>query len=367
MEERVRTMSLLLKTYPSLKLPWMSLGKFPTPAHRLEAIGRDWSHPNLWIKRDDLSAELYSSTKVRKLEYIIADAKAKNATSMIVFGGAGSNQVVSNAIYGKVYGFKVTGVIFPQPFTELVWENIQRNMNYGAELVFIPHAALLPFKVLSIFLRHRLQGKRPYIIAPGASSKLGTVGCVEGILELKGQIERGELPEPDYIIAPLGSCGTVAGLVAGVKLFGLKSRVVAIRVVDKIISNKRHVCHLANGSLKLMKENGFPGHFPEITPNDFDLKEEHFGGEYGKYTVEGLQVMKAFHELENISLDGVYTAKTAAGLRAVAHTAQREKCLLFWHTASTPSPPKPVTAEEIVKLPKQLRAYLGITYSISPQ
>ncbi len=82
----------LFDKYPGLrdKIPWMSIGKYPTPVQKMEKLGREAGYDNLWLKRDDLTSDIYGGNKVRKLEFVLADAKAKGRKTLICIGGSGS-------------------------------------------------------------------------------------------------------------------------------------------------------------------------------------------------------------------------------------------------------------------------------------
>lgn len=126
----------LFEEFPRLRgeIPWLKLGDFPTRVHRLKRLGKELGCRNLWIKRDDESGKLYGGNKVRKLEFLLADAEKKNAKVILTCGRIGSNHCLASTIYGSKLGFKSVLVLYHQPVTELVMSNLLLDHYFGAEL-----------------------------------------------------------------------------------------------------------------------------------------------------------------------------------------------------------------------------------------
>jgi 1-aminocyclopropane-1-carboxylate deaminase/D-cysteine desulfhydrase-like pyridoxal-dependent ACC family enzyme len=116
----------LFKQYPKLeeKLPYISLGEFPTPVQKLERLGMELGVGNLYTKRDDLSGRLYGGNKPRKLEFILGDVLRSGAKEVITFGGAGSNHALATAIYSRQAGLKSISMLMPQPNARYVRNNL---------------------------------------------------------------------------------------------------------------------------------------------------------------------------------------------------------------------------------------------------
>ena len=126
----------VFKHYPLLreKLPYLSLGEFPTPIEKLERLGKDMRANQLFIKRDDLSGKFYGGNKIRKLEFILGDALRKNVKEVLTFGFAGSNHAIATAIYAKQVGLKSISMLMPQPNARYVRKNLLMSHYCGAEL-----------------------------------------------------------------------------------------------------------------------------------------------------------------------------------------------------------------------------------------
>ncbi len=229
----------LFAQYPSLKgkIPHVSLGNFPTPIEHLSKLGTEIGADHLYLKHDGISGPLYGGNKIRKLEFLLADALHKKAKEVLTFGFAGSNHALATAVYAHKMKLKCISMLLAQPNAQYVRHNLQYSHVCGAELHHYKNemAMYLPILIwlFGRFLRH---GKFPYIILPGGSSPLGAVGYVNAGFELKEQIARGLLPEPDKIFVPLGTMGTAVGLMIGLWAAGLKTHWIFPKKVDTVKS-----------------------------------------------------------------------------------------------------------------------------------
>ncbi|RMF22439.1 MAG: pyridoxal-phosphate dependent enzyme [Deltaproteobacteria bacterium] len=315
-------------------LPRVRLGLFPTPVRRLEKLGRRLGLEHLFLKDDGVSAELYAGNKVRKLEFLLAGPVHQGAAELLTFGYAGSNHAAATAVYARRYGLRSISMLLPQPNAAYVRKNLLVSHASGAELHLQPDVPRLVAATSYQLARHTLErGKRPVIIRAGGSSPLGTVGYVAAAYELAAQIDAGELPEPDVIYVALGSMGTAVGLLLGLRALGLTSRVVGVRVVDERIANRGKARRLFEKTAALLHKAD-PS-FPALSGSDMDLelREEFFGGEYGRFTQSCRRAVAAAWEDEGLVADGTYTGKTLAAVFADAKAAGicRSR-VLFWNT-----------------------------------
>src|SRR5207253_1849150 len=141
----------------------------------------------LWVKREDESGERYGGNKVRKLEFILAEAARAPKRRLVTVGGYGSHHVLATAVYGAQQGFAVEAVVFPQPLTPHVLETVRAAAAAGASFRVAHSWAGVPPRVLVARRRCRYVG-------PGGSSPTGTLGYVSAGLELAAQVSRGECP-----------------------------------------------------------------------------------------------------------------------------------------------------------------------------
>jgi len=344
----------LFKHYPDLEdaLPRVPLGNFPTPVQRLSHLG----HDNLWIKRDDLSSDIYGGNKVRKLEFVLADALKKGRNRVITMGGIGTNHGLASAIFCHELGLRCKLLLFNQPMNSYVKRNMLLFLKYGAELVYLKGALRTGATLL---LTQRLLNPRAYILEAGGSSPLGTVGIVNAMLELKEQIDAGILPEPRYIFCPLGSNGTMAGLSLGALLAGLSTTVIGVRVtMDAVgpiaIATAKTVENLMRKTYALLKKHSRG--VPDITIPPQRVIDDYVGEGYGCATRECRDALALMNDREGIALDPTYTAKTFAALCDFIKTPGHEKePILFWNTYSSVDMTKQAQSVDYRRLPPELR------------
>ncbi len=315
-------MVALFDALPSLrgKLPHLPLGRFPTRVERIEGV----APCELWVKRDDDCATAYGGNKVRKLEFLLADARARGKTRLVTVGGWVSHHVLATAIYGAAHGFAVEAVLFPQPVTERVRANLLALAATGARLRAAASYAGVPLKVV----RARLGGDAAWI-APGGSSPVGTLGWASAGLEIAAQVRGGALPAPDVVYAALGSCGTVAGLWLGLRMAGMPARVVGVRVVDRVVTNRRAVVKLADATARLIARHA---PLPSLAEAELVVDHRFFGGGYGHSTAEAEAAIAAAAKA-GIALEPTYTGKAFAALLADARAGLLDgKRVLFVDT-----------------------------------
>jgi 1-aminocyclopropane-1-carboxylate deaminase/D-cysteine desulfhydrase-like pyridoxal-dependent ACC family enzyme len=318
--------SPLFTAYPHLrgKVPHVTLGQFPTRVHRLDGLVSP--SVELWVKRDDESGTAYGGNKVRKLEFILAEAKQNGAQRVATLGGVGSHHVLATAIYGRQQGLEVEAVVFPQPLNDHVREQILADVACGARLRPTGSYLGVPWAVL--------QARRPPAtvwIAPGGSSVTGSLGYVAAGLELEAQIAAGELSRPDVIYVALGSCGTAAGLLCGLRGED-QLEVVAVRVVDRVACNARKVSSLVEAITRRLAppdEKARPAPLPR-----WRVEHDFFGGAYGRATPQSDEAVARAAKV-GLKLEPTYTGKTMAALVADAQAGRLDgKRVLFWNTYS---------------------------------
>lgn len=320
----------LFQEYPSLEesVAWIKLVESPTPVRRLNTL-EDFLETDIpvWVKQDDLTSPIYGGNKVRKLEFIIADALEKKKETIATLGGVGTNHGLATTIFGKENGLKTVLYLINQPITKHVLDNLKLDLYYGAELKWVKNY----FGVgLHFYFLGRLSRKNTYWLPAGGSTPIGVLGYVNAVLELKQQIDTGTLPEPKFIFVAAGTTGTMSGIELGVQLTALKSQVLGIRVTDRMAATTGKVKSLGKAAVKLLKQDPKLKNF-RYTPN-FQLIDQFYGGRYGKVTEEGLEAVKIIRETEDISLETTYTGKTLAALLDHVKCAEGNDPILFWNT-----------------------------------
>lgn len=326
----------LFRVWPALRerLPYVRLGQLPTPLEKLETAGLELGLDRLYIKRDDLSGEVYGGNKVRKLEFLLGDALRKRSKEVLTMGFAGSNHATATAIYANRLGLKCISMLMPQTNAHYLRSNLLAGRSAHAELCLYANMLTIVggiyWKMLRGLLRH---GALPKYIPGGGSSPLGIVGYVNAALELKAQIDAGLMPPPDLIYVPMGSMGTAAGLAIGLRAAGLGSRVVAVRVIGKIHANESKLLALIRKTASYIRRNdtAFP-HF-DFSQNDFTVRHEFYGDGYAHFTEEGAAAARLMRDKTGIPMNGSYSAKAFAAIMADAARGDlKDKTVLFWNT-----------------------------------
>lgn len=340
-------------------LPHVQLGQWPTPVARLQNLGK-YLNLNLFIKREDFCSEKFSGNKVRKLEFLFADIIKKNNKTVICYGGVASNNVTATSVYAHQLGLDCIALLMHQPIVENLKRNLALDTYYGCKFFLCPAGRELTAPELQSFLREHHLDEDPYVIPMGSSNKIGIIGWVNAVFELKQQISQGLIPEPDYIYVSFGSMGTVAGIALGIKAAGLKTKVKPIQVTDPQKYTPEKLCAMITQTNDYLHD--LDASFPQFLwdSKDFDINTAFFGGEFGRATPEGDAAQKLMRALENIILDQSYTAKVMAGL---FHDVQSGKLkptdtILYWHTYCSDEFTDIVNQVDINQLPAEFQKYL---------
>jgi D-cysteine desulfhydrase len=321
------------------QLPRVPLTTLPTPVQALDRLCLARGLGPIWVKRDDRSGALYGGNKPRKLEFLLGEALRRRYRKVMTFGGIGTHHGLATTIGARQAGLRTQLVLLPQPVTEHVRHCLLLDYAYGAELHYAGSVAGVAAAALGLCARGLVRGDLPWIVPTGGSSARGTVGYVNAALELAEQVRSDELPEPDFVFVPLGSGGTVAGLMLGLKLAGLRTHVVAVLVTDILPPSAQRLQRLARGSLRLLRRGN--ARIPEVTvtAGDVTIVRSHLGRRYGAPTEAGERASALLADLEGIQLEPTYTAKCfAALLELAAQEPYRDHTLLFWNTYSSVDP-----------------------------
>ncbi|MDB4940510.1 MAG: Bifunctional protein: zinc-containing alcohol dehydrogenase [Labilithrix sp.] len=314
------------------------LGIYPTPVERVASLSTH--RGTLWVKRDDLTSPVYGGNKVRKLELLLAAARAAGRSKLLTIGAAGSHQVVATAVYGKQQGFRVEAVLVGQPHSPHAEENLRVALAHGLVATVSPAWALAPPLLATRWERDA------YFIRLGGSSPLATRGFVAAGRELAAQVRAGELPEPDVIVVAVGSGGTAAGLALGLEEAGLATRILGVAVSPPAPL----LLHLARRLVaQTASLEGLSRAVASRAEKRIEITGRWIGKGYGHETEEGRRAL-ATGARAGLTLDGTYTAKAFAAALAEVE-AGRSKNVLFWHTLS--SAPLPDVPHE--PLPPHLR------------
>jgi D-cysteine desulfhydrase len=318
----------------------VALGEGPTPVHELTRLEGARGRAPVWVK-DDGAYSAHGGNKARKLEWLLADARRRGKRTILTGGALGTNHGLASALFAHRLGMRTVLVLVPQPDSDHVRRQLERIRATGAELHF-PHGVWRAYALAASLMVRRTSPpvNLPYFLRPGGSVPLGCVGYVEAGLELADQVAAGELPEPSHVVVALGSGGTAAGLLAGLKLAGLRSRLVCVLVNDLIRVDQRTVARLARRTLRLLRRHGCDSGGVEVSAREIAIERGWLGAGYGHSTPVADRATELFGEREDIVLEPVYTAKAAAALLELNRRgAFGPGPVLYWHTYSRPKDP----------------------------
>ncbi len=347
------------------KIPYIAIGNFPTPVVPMAIMSATY-HRNLYIKRDDLSGtvlengqQLFGGNKVRKLAFLLADALDKKASTVLTFGAAGSNHATATATYAQQLGLNCICMLKKQPNSRVVQRNLLLMHQAGAQLYYAETEQLRHELTKRVCAQYKQRhAKEPYIIPTGGSNAIGVLGFVNAALELKQQIDQGLLPCPDVIYLPVGSMGTVAGLLLGCKLAGLKTKIIGIAVEPEEHAGfvKETVVRIFEQTNALLCSYAARCPLYSLDDTDYELLFDYTGTAYGAFTAAGTRAMQIARN-EGLSLDGTYSAKAFAGLLDQLKYHQPHEVILFWHTFCSVDVSSATDQSDCTNLPQELHGY----------
>ena len=268
---------------------------------------------------------------MRKLEWLIPDARRRGRRSILTFGGLGTNWGLATALYAREHGLETALALVDQPLDAHVRAQLARLDASGAR-IYRTHTkartvAMLPW----LLARNARGGRPPYLLPAGGSSPVGALGYVEAALEIAAQVEDGSLPEPAHAVVPVGTGGTAAGLALGFQLAGLRTRVVAIVVNDQLRLDAAVLSRLARRTATLLERRGARLGSLQLEPDMLELTRDQIGAGYGHPTDAAARAADVAAG-ERLALDPVYTAKAMAGLLALRAEGRLGDPVLFVHT-----------------------------------
>ena len=304
-------------------LPRLSLGIYPTPFYKLEAISARYGR-EIWIKRDDLCGVALGGNKVRKLEYLLAKAQADGCDTVFTTGGAQSNHAMLTAACAARLGMKAVLLLKQRGVTEHLGNLVLDDL-YGAQvrLVDTDDYQDIYREMDRLGAELAQQGHKCCPIPVGGSTALGAVGYVHCVEELAAQMPEGVTV--DHIVSATGSGGTTAGLLLGAKRFLPQAKVTGIGVDDDPF--EAIVPELAAGAAALL------GWDLPRRAGDFEMVY-HVGPGYAVPNPEDTPYIQELARTEGILLDPVYTGKAWAGMLRLLQEGKfpGDGALAFVHT-----------------------------------
>lgn len=307
------------------RVPALPLIAAPTPVEPMRRLSALLGGgPRLYIKRDDAIPFGFGGNKVRKLSFVAARAHADGADTLITAGGIQSNHARATASVAAKLGMRAVLVVNgsgpDRPTANALLDSL-----LGADIEYVSSRDERAPRMYELADQLRSKGHRPFVIPVGASTPLGSLGYVRGLLELLDQ-----MAPPDAIVFATSSGGTQAGLVAGARLLGLSTHIIGVSADDPAAAIQAQVRALVAGIGELLGIE--PDELERGTAIDVD--DRYVGDGYGIPTAASREAIELAARKEAIFLDPTYTAKAMACL--VASVRQQKftdkQTVLFWHT-----------------------------------
>ncbi len=279
--------------------PRVHLGLFPTPLCKLENLSRLFGK-NIYIKRDDMTGVALGGNKIRKLEFLLADARQKGADYVMTTGGAQSNHAMLTAACANKLGMRAILMLKKRGVSDMRGNQIL-NALLGAQVEFYDTDRYTDIYEEMARRKTKLAGEGhiAYEIPVGGSTALGALGYVECFRETMEQCRKMGIC-PDRMVSTVGSGGTYAGLCAGADLFAPEVQVTGLAVDDDPFEQ---ICAQLKQEIGGLLETEKP-----LTADNIDI-DYNCGAGYGIPGHEDGEAVRLMARREGIILDPVYTGK----------------------------------------------------------
>lgn len=294
----------MMLTYP----PVIKLAQLPTPIEKLSRLTASLEGPEIYIKRDDYTGIAETGNKVRKLEFILAEAQRLKCSHLITCGGYQSNHARTTAVLAARLGLRCH-LVLRNGMSTAMEGNLFLSRLVGAEIQQVTPAEYMQVNEImqGVALDIKSKGGKAYVIPEGGSNEFGVLGYVKAAEEIATQLKELQL-KLHHIVVPVGSGGTYAGLLLGKYLFDLPVAVHGINVCDneayftnKISQIIDKVCKRFSLDLKSTKK-------------EISIIDGYVGKGYGLSSQNEIEVIKQVAVKDGIILDPVYTGKALRGL-----------------------------------------------------
>ncbi len=310
----------------------VDLAVLPTPLQVMPNLTEALGTGDLYIKRDDLTTVGLSGNKIRKLEYLLAEAKAQGATTLLTYGGAQTNHgrlTVAAATKAKLKSI----LILSGPEPDYLSGNLVLDKLMGADLYFTEGDKAE--KAQEVIRAYEAAGEKVYEIPMGGSNELGAVGYFHMVGELKKQFEEMDIA-PKYLAVGVGSVGTFAGIWLGIQYFGLELEIIPISIKPEPFLTEAEAADYINRTSEFM---GLDIH---CRKGDlewlYEYGDECFAGVgYNQPDRQTQEAIKLLAGTEAIFTDPCYSGKVFHGFVETCkkHLPQGESAV-FLHTGGVP-------------------------------
>ncbi|MBS7809356.1 D-cysteate sulfo-lyase [Roseococcus pinisoli] len=316
------------------RFPRVRLGHMPTPLEPMENLSRLLGGPDIWIKRDDCTGLSSGGNKTRKLEYLLAEALAQGADTVLTQGATQSNHARQTAAAAAKLGLECHILLEDRTgYADEAYNqsgNVLLDKLHGASITRHPGGTDMQAEMEKQAEALKAKGRKPYCIPGGGSNAVGALGYVNAALELVNQAAEMGL-RIDHVVHATGSSGTQAGLVTG--LVALNSGIPVLGIGVRAPKEKQEANVLAL-SEKVATHLGLPG---IVRAEHVVANTDYVGQGYGIPTEGMIEAVKLVAEKEGIILDPVYSGKGMAGLIDLIRKGHFKKGenIVFLHTGGS--------------------------------
>ena len=318
--------------------PRISLARLPTPIQKLKMISHKLGK-EIYIWRDDLNGMVESGNKLRKLEFLMADALAKGCDWIITCGGPQSNHTRATAVIARQLGLGVSILILPKPGfdrSKTANANLLLNHIYDSKMVWLDYedyqnkgSTYDPFLQAEV-AELKSKGKKPYVIPLGGSNHIGSLGYANAIEEMMQSWKSvAQSTEPESLFCALGSSGTYVGLQLGIQEQKLKTHLYGVNVIGPIQTAQKYA-HSVTQSIA--------DHFGiSISQKHSTMIDGYVGEGYSIASDQDLEFYIQLARDEGILLDPCYTGKAFQGMisEIKKDPSSYGKQILFLHSGGT--------------------------------
>lgn len=320
----------VLEKYPRLRLT-----PLPTPLAYMKNLSEYLGGPRIYVKRDDVGSLAFGGNKTRKLEYIMAQAVAEGADTVVTLGGVQSNWVRQTVAAAKALGMDAVAVLEGEK-PNVIQGNLMLDMLMGAQLIYMPGISqevedreiASEFPITGPIAEElRRQGKKPFLAPLGGATPIGHLGYINMVDELMSQTAEMGI-KPTHIFLGTGTGGTHAGMQLGLRLSGADAKLVGISVSYHTRPKEEEIAEMCTQAMAFYGANG------SFAPEDVTVNYDYVGAGYGAITPEAIEAVRLAARLEGLIMCHTYAGKALSGLIGMIRKGDltRDDVVIFVHT-----------------------------------
>ena len=319
------------------KQPRLRLTPLPTPLEFAPNLTALLGGPRIYVKRDDLTALAFGGNKTRKLEFLLPQAAAEGADTVITLGGLQSNWVRQTVAAARKLGMEAVVVLEGEPPQGDLQGNLLLDHLMGAELRYEPDVPqdVEDLEIQGVFPitgkiaeEYRAKGRHPVLLPLGGATPVGNLGYINAVDELHDQLKALGV-KADYVIAATGTGGTQAGIECGLRLSGMDTKMLGISVSRHTRPKEEEIAELCNATMEFLGCGG-----ERFESGQISVNYDYIGASYGAVTEQALEAVSMAARTEGLILCHTYAGKAFAGMVDLIRKGvlTKEDTVVFFHT-----------------------------------